>query len=287
MNLKKICEIITYNFTTKHNFNLNKLTLINPLLAKVIKMNKTQEMQAFLDYFPSSFSIFEKDNDIELNSGNTIIDKDTLIFGFKEPGKKKIEFLCKHIINNFRVFRGVNNYNSENFINESHLESILNDFKDHLKSNKKRKQNKQKENNDDKKNDTMEKEEENKNKENEEIQNEIKNDTKIDTMKKEKENKNIQNEEIQQNEIKIDNKNMNWCFEWNIKIDNKSFICGQISNMNDLNQLVNQMKIFFEKKDEDKKEFNEHNVVNTNSITFKDDFTLELTEEDLKEIDLF
>lgn len=235
-------------------------------------MNKAQEMQTFLGYFPEHFSIFEKDNDIELNSGNTIIDKEILLTGFKEPGKKKIEVLCKHIINNFRVFKG-QDYSSSSFIKENDIESILSDFKEFLKSNKKRKSKKTESN-------------ENESKQIEIIIAEDNLKTEVsktkDVLQKEKES------------------NVNWSFEWMIKIDNKSFIQGNIKNMNDLNNLMEQMKTFFTSNpsldlNESEKIITENNPVNQtkndkiqlikeNTISFEKDFSLELTEDDLNDL---
>lgn len=243
-------------------------------------MNKAQEMETFLEYFPTHFSIFEKDNDIELNSGNTIIDKDTLIIGFKEPGKKKIEFLCKHIINNFRVFKG-NDFTTSSFIKENDIESILTNFKEYLKTNKKRKS-KKTENNENGSNNNE------------------------DVTEKQKETVNNSQESSSKNEklekdhlysTKTDqNNNINWSFDWKITIDNKSFIQGNIKNINDLNNLMEQMKNFFtNNSNESEKSVTENNQINQtkndkiqlikeNTVSFDKEFSLELTEDDLNDL---
>ena len=239
-------------------------------------MNKTQEMQTFLEYFPSHFSIFEKDNDIELNSGNTVIDKETLVRNFKEPGKKKIEFLCKHIINNFRVFSGNNDYTSVNFMYETNIETIINDFKEYLKTNKKRKPKKTIENEETKK--TIE--------------------TKETVTEKNNVTKTNNSNELTPVAMTNPTKNINWSFEWKIMIDDKAFINGNIKSLSDLNNLMAQMKTFFtesnqnELKETTKKTCVENNIekdiaqkiVDNNVINFEKDFSLDLTEADLNEL---
>lgn len=222
-------------------------------------MNKTEEMQLFLEYFPKHFSIFEKDNDIELNIGNTIIDKDILIRNFKEPGKKKNEFLCKHIINNFRVFRG-QNYNSDHFITEKEVEVILGEFKDFLKSNKKRKTKSEK-------TETQKEQTETALNKDDHIINEDKHD---------------KPQESQSNEV-------NWSFEWKININERPLIQGQIKSLQDLNNLMEQMKEFFknpEKKEENNKSSitETSNLVEENTISFDKSFSLELTEDELNDL---
>lgn len=248
-------------------------------------MNKTQEMQNFLEYFPAHFSIFEKDNDIELNTGNTIIDKDILLIGFKEPGKKKIEFLCKHIINNFRVFKG-DDYTSFSFVKESNIDSILLDFKEYLKTNKKKS----------KKTQAKEK--------NNQIATENINICKNVNNGNENNQKSSNIEERDEtsfNSTKTDQNNtVNWSFDWKITIDNKSFIQGNIKSMSDLNNLMEQMKLFFTNNQENslketEKSIIENNSVNLtkndkiklikdNTISFEKDFSLELTEDDLNDL---
>lgn len=248
-------------------------------------MNKTEEMQIFLDeYLPNSFSIFEKDNDIELNVGNTIIDKEILLRNFKEPGKKKLEFLSKHLTKNFKVFR-LNDYS--NYLNESEYAKILDEFRVYLKLNKKRKL-KTETRNENTRDESTEQNNQNEsteqNNQTKEQKHEISNDE-IDKSKQEV----IQKTESLNSQ---ENNNIEWSFEWKVMINNKCFIDGTIKSLSDLHILMQKMTTFFneqektvdnnEQKDEQKDD-KKTEMVDANVISFENEFHLELTESDLND----
>lgn len=190
------------------------------------KNNKVQqELNAFIDYFPHTYSIFEKGGQVELEAGNTIIDKETLLTGFKEPGKNKLITLCKHLLTNFHVLK-LGMYESEP-LNERNVEEVITTFKDFSQKNKKKRKPRM----------VKDRTQENNSTEDE---------------------KTIPNEIEKEENIK---KAGSLKFEWSLSLDNNKFLSGCISNMEDLIALKSQIETLFdnikpkgneaERKDED------------------------------------
>lgn len=99
---------------------------INSQVVVEKKNNKTQqELQDFLYYIVQTSSI------IDPITSFAVSDKSLLIKDYKEPGRKKLEFLCKHILSRFDVT--FNNTQTK----ESCFENVIQKFKEFTSSQKK------------------------------------------------------------------------------------------------------------------------------------------------------
>lgn len=184
------------------------------LVEKISKLQ--QELIKFQDFLLEKYYIFENDATIDLNDGNCIMDKTTLVRSpWKEPGKKKMEIFVKYVLRTFQVYDiATFNMGIIERVQEDSWEEVLNEFST-LQTSKKRKR-------------------------------ESKSPSEEKSPKKRVTKPKKSGRDSNDTETHENSRNQAVSLEWSFVIDGKKFMSGNIQNKEGILSLYEQIRSFFE-----------------------------------------